>query len=303
MVFEILLKLISGHCGEFCYEFHPLLNTIIELYEEFTYANDFNFVYANKFDLNPGLNKLSYDNDTWIEVELRTVPTVWAGACFVMQDKNQQNQHNDWGSVYVGYNKGMDMLDVPKRFKVYFTPNNEWQNIVADSFYGRQQQLMISTPKESFPLIMGIPNLSRDYHYPLLSKTTLQKSKLEGCIKSERIVEIRKSRNCTESCIPITYSLLFNTSDIKVCQSFEGHFCAFWDIWYYIEDQFMFCYKRSPEKYFSGLKYYDDGFYNYATNVINKDRENRTLFNLYWTYQSNLTAIIEEKLVYDSKVT
>ena len=101
-----------------------------------------------------------------------------------------------------------------------------------------------------------------------------------------------KSINCTEACIPITYSILFNTSNIKVCQSFEDHFCADWDIWFYIVDQFKTCYKRSPEKYFKGVKYYDDGFYNYASSVINKDRENRTLFELYWYYQSNLTTII-----------
>ena len=52
------------------------------------------------------------DKDTWVEIELAVVPTLYSGACFVMQAKSQQNWPKHFESVYVGYNKDLDLLDV-----------------------------------------------------------------------------------------------------------------------------------------------------------------------------------------------
>ena len=106
-------------------------------------CNDLNFIY-NSFDLNPGANRLSTDKDTWVEIELRIVPTVWSGTCFVMQARRQQNWHTHTDIVYVGYNKGLDLLDVPKMFKIYFTPKDEWQSIVIDNGINSIDSYMIS---------------------------------------------------------------------------------------------------------------------------------------------------------------
>ena len=57
--------------------------------------------------------------------------------------------------------------------KFYFTQKDEWQSIVIENWYGRQKPLMIKTPSKSFPLEIGINSLSRDYYYPLVSKTKI----------------------------------------------------------------------------------------------------------------------------------
>jgi len=208
--------------------------------------------------------------------------------------------------VYIGYNKGLDIRDVPKQFKIFFTPKDEWQNIIVERWFGHQNLFVTNTPIDSFPLQMDIYPLSRDYYYPLPSNNRFPNSNMnsnfENCFTSQNIVSILNSLNCTEICIPINLSSLFNTSDIQICTSFDNHFCAFWELESFVEKQLEFCNKTSPEKYFKGLETPRAGFYNHAPDIMDKDRLNRTLILLYWRYKSNLTAVYEEKLVYGSKV-
>ena len=60
--------------------------------------------------------------------------------------------------------------------------------------------------------------------------------------------------------------------------------------------------KPTIEKHFKGFTTFRKGiYYNYHPEIIKGERINRTLLAMYWKYQSNITTIIEEKLVYDSK--
>ena len=60
--------------------------------------------------------------------------------------------------------------------------------------------------------------------------------------------------------------------------------------------------KKKVVKSFTGWeKFKDDGITNQFPETIDKDREKRTLIFFYWQYNSNMTTIIEEKLVYGPK--
>ena len=59
--------------------------------------------------------------------------------------------------------------------------------------------------------------------------------------------------------------------------------------------------KSTMEKYFKGISTFKTGFTNYYPKIIRGDRKDRTLMLFYWGYESNLTIINEERLVYDSK--
>ena len=109
--------------------------------------------------------------------------------------------------------------------------------------------------------------------------------------------------NCTESCIPIILSSFFDTNETKICKKFHTHFCAIKATNLYIQKQLETCIKPPIEKYFKGFTIFRRGIYNYRPEIIDKEREGRTLINLYWKYKSNVTTIIEEKLVYDSMVS
>ena len=43
------------------------------------------------------------------------------------------------------------------------------------------------------------------------------------------------------------------------------------------------------------------GFSNFFPDIINEERQKRTLMLLFWNHQSNITTISEEKLVYGPK--
>ena len=75
------------------------------------------------FDIKPGITKFMYDEDHGAEIELKIVPTEILGACFVIQAKSVQGLNKAYGNVYVGYNKNLDNLDVPKRFKIFLNLN------------------------------------------------------------------------------------------------------------------------------------------------------------------------------------
>ena len=64
----------------------------LELYEEFSYANDLFFFYQvpirNIFELNPGMNTIIDYRNNSEEIEFKIVPTMYSGACFVIQPKS-----------------------------------------------------------------------------------------------------------------------------------------------------------------------------------------------------------------------
>ena len=114
----------------------------------------------------------------------------------------------------------------------------------------------VDTSLHNFPLHVIVFPLTRDYYYPLLSKTEIPNQNMnfsqEICFNFSDIMGIRQSRNCSEHCIPITFSSLFNTSEIPICKDFIDHFCAYNDIWFYVLHQQKICMKPDVEKYFKG---------------------------------------------------
>ena len=115
------------------------------------------------------------------------------------------------------------------------------------------------------------------------------------------IKEIRIIANCSKICIPVTISAFFNKSQIEICSRFDDHFCGFWDTWTFVANQIKSYRKQGEQKYFKGLVEIRKGFSNFFPSVINEERQKRTLMLLYWNYESNITTISEEKLIYGPK--
>ena len=46
------------------------------------------------------------------------------GICYKMEFSSNKNWNGEWGAVYVGYSKNLELQDIPKRFLVYFTLKN-----------------------------------------------------------------------------------------------------------------------------------------------------------------------------------
>ena len=94
--------------------------TVQEMFEEFTYSNDLTFVYEG-VDLVSGKNEVEkhYAN---IQIELKEIPTVSFGTCYLIRVKNISGWNEQYGSFYVGYIKSLPLEDIPKRFVLYLTP-------------------------------------------------------------------------------------------------------------------------------------------------------------------------------------
>ena len=45
------------------------------------------------------------------------------------------------GNIVVGYNKGLKQSDIPQRFRIYFTPMNQWHPIITMAWFGHEQGL------------------------------------------------------------------------------------------------------------------------------------------------------------------
>ena len=147
---------------------------------------------------------------------------------------------------------------------------------------------------------MRLCPLSRD-HYILASKNA-ENSSQKNCFKPEKIKEIRNVRNCTQFCIPFMYKVFFNKSaKIKTCEKFDDYFCAIMEIDSYLREQQLTCMKPMIEQNFIGYAKFQDEFSNYHPHTINGERKERILMQLCWMYQSNVTMISEERLVYDAK--
>lgn len=168
-------------------------------------------------------------------------------------------------------------------------------------FREHQFPLRIETPYQRFPLELKLFSLSRSHYYHLGSKSVgnpIQKN----CFEPEKIKEIRKVKNCTGFCIPFIYKVFFNNStEVKTCKTFHDHFCAIMEIDYYLWLQQQTCMKPIVEKNFIGSTKFKEDFSNYHSDIINGDREKRILMQLSWGYQSNITTISEERLLYDAK--
>ena len=63
------------------------------MYEELSYANDFDFAYQ-EVDLKPGVNKIEGANGQSAKVELKIVPTVFSATCHLLQYKSSQGRQN-----------------------------------------------------------------------------------------------------------------------------------------------------------------------------------------------------------------
>ena len=69
-----------------------------------------------------------------------------------------------------------------------------------------------------------------------------------------------------------------------------------------VAEKINFCEKlREVEKIFTGWAKFRDGITFHFPETMSKEQEKRTLMYLFWKYQSNMTTILEEKLVYSSK--
>ena len=69
-------------------------HTVQDLYEELSYANDFNFVYQEK-DLKLGFNEIREANGQFAQIELKKIPTMFSATCHLLQYKN----HKDKGVI------------------------------------------------------------------------------------------------------------------------------------------------------------------------------------------------------------
>ena len=126
-------------------------------------------------------------------------------------------------------------------------------------------------------------------------------------IREKGIKKIRKAANCTEFCIPVLFSAFVNASEIKICTSFESHFCGnIIDSWVFLTEQVDFCRKQARvQKHFTAMTTVVDGgitIPNYFfPELINEEQKKRILMSLTWFYKTNITTIHEEKLVYGPK--
>ena len=120
-------------------DFHN--HTVQKLFEEVTYANDFYFTFGNEFNhihLNPGFNNIESGNNKTAQVEFKRIPTEISGTCHLVQYKafgprSLKDVDEQWGTIIIGYNKPLNPMDIPKHFRIYFTPLNGWHSTIFDS--------------------------------------------------------------------------------------------------------------------------------------------------------------------------
>jgi hypothetical protein len=232
---------------------------------------------------------------------MKLIPTAYSGSCYLIHADSKRKEN----SIYIGYKDYLTKKNVPKQFTIYFTTNNDWHGIVNDKWVGYQYPLQIDTASHTFPLELAVKPLYREYYYSLgfglWSKGPNQNKNSDidpkHCFKTTSIMKLRNDGNCTEFCIPITFSALFDKSEIKICLKFVDHFCALDDIAHYINEQYFACMKPSIGKYYHGMASFRAGFSNFYPEIITEERLKRTLLYLHWG-QSTQVEISEEKLIY-----
>ena len=126
-----------------------------------------------------------------------------------------------------------------------------------------------------------------------------------GCVDPKKILEKRKDKNCTDNCIPIILSSLFDMSTFKECSDYDSHFCALEDLIGYVYERAAQCTNPGVEKYLKATLHIYDGisYANYLNAVDflttgNDDERSQTLLYLNWLFSSPYVNDREEVLVY-----
>ena len=148
--------------------------------------------------------------------------------------------------------------------------------------------------------------LKANYFHPLKEETKeISADSIGGCkIDPNKILKKREEENCTDNCIPMIFSSLFDMSKFKECSDYDSHFCALEDLFLYVYERFE-CIKSGVEKYFDGTLDVINGI-SYAdlveevdsTLMGNDDKRNRTLLVMNWLFDSPYVNDREEVLVY-----
>ena len=172
---------------------------------------------------------------------------------------------------------------------------------------GRNQPLKIDTYGISnLPFAMRVSLTANQFH-PIKKETKeMSVNSYNGCkVNPNKILEIRKDKNCTDDCIPTIFNSLFNMSTFKECPDYESHFCALEDLFLYNFLQTFQCTKFGVENYFdgtvevfNGISYAKwTGAVNFSTTGNDEDRS-QTLLLMDWWFNSPYVANREEVLVY-----
>ena len=214
--------------------------TVPDLYREFSYDSDITFVFEDPYninafiDLKSGKNKFGSLEIAWKKIEASSL-----GTCHLLQTRQRiRNSHIDpriGPYIYIGYKKGLKKQDIPKSFRIYFTTKNDWHNIVLRTWTGFQYPFQIDTSLYNLPLEIEVIPLSRLHYYSLEKNDKKEKNE---CFNTTRIKEELSANNCKDSCIPINFRSLFNSSDIKTCVNYNDHFCALYSTFPYIESKY-----------------------------------------------------------------
>lgn len=278
--------------------------TVQEMYEEFSYSDELKFVFWDEY-LTVGKNKLKYVYEgAAVDVELIEVPTIGLGLCHVIQLKNVSSWDEKSGLIVIEH-EITNPLDVIKSFNIYFSQRNDWHGIVTENWIGTYQPLKVDTSSYSLPLEVEVNRLSQNQYRSLHHKSNDNLSKdlsSQICLNYQNVTNIYEANNCTDPCIPIVYSSLFDISNIKECLNYDSHFCAINEVRDYIMTQQETCMKPMVEKYFNGMVIYREGISHDYTYSVSDKRKNQTVLLFWWDFDSNDHATLyEEKLVYDDK--
>ena len=142
---------------------HLFLNkTVSKVFEEYTYGDSIKISWGGGLTLlKEGENKLKYRNDTET-ITYKKVPTTEIGICHVIYLKVGRGKK---GSLLVEYKDPINSYDVPKGFRVYVLPKNEWQGIVIRNWIGHRP-FKIDTSSYSFPSAIFFQSTMNQF-YPL----------------------------------------------------------------------------------------------------------------------------------------
>ena len=116
----------------------------------------------------------------------------------------------------------------------------------------------------------------------------------KGCrTDPNKILKIRKDKNCTNDCIPTIFSSLFDLSKFKECPDYDSHFCALEEIFGYVHGQPLRCTNSGVEKYFDGFPeiYKGISYAHWASRINistmgNDDERSQTLLAFEWIFVS-----------------
>ena len=150
-------------------------------------------------------------------------------------------------------------------------------------------------------------SLTANNFHPLKKTTAEIANSNGGCIDPDKILKIRKDKNCTDNCIPTIFSSHFNMSIFKECPDYESHFCALEDLFLYVVHRALECTNPGEEKYYDGTVTVRNGI-SYADfldeigyTTGNDDERSRSLLALRWMFISPYVTNNEQKLVYEVK--